>query len=139
MSSRWDVAALKAGGSVALVFAVPLSILARVLTDRAEDDGTSSSLAPWLAFGALLAFVLGAGVAAWHQDRSTPLSHGIVAAGGAFVIGQAALLVVRVISGGDIRWLAIALNLTMTLVAGTVGGFIGSYMRRSGLVPGSRR
>lgn len=139
MSARWDTDALRAGGSVALAFAVPLSIAARVLTDRAEDDGGSSGLAPVLALLALLAFVLGASVAAWHQDRRTPLSHGIVAAGGAFVIGQAVLLIVRVVSGGDIRWLAIAVNLTLTLVAGTVGGFIGSLMRRSGVLPRQRR
>jgi asparagine N-glycosylation enzyme membrane subunit Stt3 len=139
MTGRWDVPALRAGGSVALVFAVPLSIAARVLTDRAEDNGDTSGLASLLALAALLAFVLGAAVAAWHQDRRTPLSHGIVAAGGAFVIGQAALLIVRVISGGDIRWLAIAINLTLTLVAGTVGGFVGSLMRRAGLTPTQRR
>lgn len=138
MNSRWDLAALRAGGAVSLAFAVPLSVAARVLTDRAEDDGSTSTWASLLAFAALLAFVLGAGVAAWHQDRRTPLSHGIVAAVGAFVIGQAVLLVVRVVGGGDIRWFAIAVNLTLTLVAGTIGGLVGSMMRRAGLVPRQR-
>ena len=138
--SRWDVPALRAGGSVALAMAAPLTILARVLNDRADDRGTDSGAAPWLAVLALGFFVIGAGVAAWQQDRGTPLSHGIVAAGSAFVIAQAVFLLYKVTFGdGAVQWLRIAVNLTLTLVAGTLGGFLGSFLQRNGVRSQYRR
>ncbi len=70
--TRWDLDALRAGGSVALVFAVPFSIAATWAADR--DD---SALALWFSVGAVLGFVLGAGCAAWVQRKDLPLSHGL--------------------------------------------------------------
>lgn len=136
---RWDIPALRAGGSVALAMAVPLSIAASVLIDRADEDGGTSSLAPWLAFFALFAFVIGAGVAAWHQEKEAPLSHGIVAAVGAFVIGQGVLAVYALLRGSDINVLRMLTNLTLTMVAGTVGGGLGAIVRRNGITSQYRR
>lgn len=128
---RWDWTAIRAGGSVALVFAVPLSIAARVIADG--DDG--NSVATLLAVGALVGFFLGAGVAAWYQQRNTPLSHGVVTATGTFVVAQAVLLVVRLIRGGDVNWLGILFNLTMTAVVGVLGGLVANAMLRQGARP----
>ena len=70
--SRWDTEAIKSGATVALVFAVPFSITARVFSD--------SGIAVILSLCAAIGFLLGAAVAAWHQQRRTPLSHAIVTA-----------------------------------------------------------
>ena len=79
MSSRWDLVALKQGAGVTLAFAVPFSVLARILHD---NDGNNSFVVP-LVLAAIVGFVLGAGVAAWRQRSNTPLSHGIVTAAAA--------------------------------------------------------
>jgi hypothetical protein len=133
---RWDWTAIRAGGSVALVFAVPLSIAARIVADNADDAGNDGSgIATLLAVGALVGFFLGAGVAAWYQQRGTPLSHGVVTATGTFVVAQAALLVVKLARGGDVDWLGIMFNLTMTAVVGVLGGVVANAMIRQGARP----
>ncbi|MFZ1490792.1 MAG: hypothetical protein WAS51_12690, partial [Ilumatobacteraceae bacterium] len=88
-----------------------------------------------LSFGAVLGFVLGAGVAAWHQRRGTPLSHGIVTAGGTYVAAQAVFVAVKLLRGDEVRWSAVLFNLTMALVAGVVGGFLGSHLQARGMSP----
>jgi hypothetical protein len=134
--SRWDWAAIRAGGSVALVFAVPLSVIARIVADNADDAGKDGSgLATLLALGALVGFFLGAGVAAWYQQRGTPLSHGVVTATGTFVVAQAVLLLVKIARGGDINWLGIMFNLTTTAVVGVLGGLAANVMTRQGINP----
>lgn len=130
---RWDWTAIRAGGSVALVFAVPLSIAARIVADNADDDG--SAVATLLALGALVGFFIGAGVAAWYQQRGAPLSHGVVTATGTFVAAQAVLLVVKLVRGGDVNWLGIMFNLTMTAVVGVLGGLAANAMIRHGARP----
>jgi ABC-type transport system involved in cytochrome c biogenesis permease subunit len=130
--TRWDVPALRAGGSVALAIAVPLTIVAGVLD---SDNG----LVPWLGFLALFAFVIGAGVAAWHQEKNAPYSHGIVASVGAYVVAQTILVIYALIADRDISLLNIATSLTFTALAGTVGGLLGSNVQRSGVKSQYRR
>jgi hypothetical protein len=132
--SRWDWTAIRAGGSVALVFAVPFSIAARIVADNADDDD-GSGLATLLAIGALVGFFLGAGVAAWYQRKGTPLTHGVVTATGTFVVAQAVLLAVKLVRGGDINWLGIMFNLTTTAVVGVLGGLVANAMLRQGAKP----
>lgn len=136
--SRWDRNAIRAGALVSLVFAVPFSIAARLV---AGDDasGGRATVATLLALGAAVGFLLGAGVAAWHQERRTPLSHGILTAGLAYVIPQAVLVVVKVARGGDVRWSGVIFNLTVALTMGVFGGFLGSSMRNKGVLPGGTR
>ncbi len=131
MRGRWDIVALKQGAAVALVFAIPFSIASRL----AHDNNPKSSLVIPLVLAAIVGFVLGAGVAAWRQRTHTPLSHGIVAATGTYVAVQGALVVVNLIRGSDIRWFAIFFNLTVTLGAGCIGGFLGMALQRQGLEP----
>lgn len=137
--SRWDRPAIRAGALVSLVFAVPFSVAARLV---AGDDGASggrATVATLLALGAAVGFLLGAGVAAWHQERRTPLSHGILTAGVAYAIPQAILVVVKLTRGGDVRWSGVIFNLTVALAMGVFGGFLGSSMRSTGVLPGGRR
>jgi hypothetical protein len=133
--SRLDWNALRAGGSVALVFAIPFSIAARIVADG--DD--SSGLASLLSLAAVIGFVLGAGVAAWAQQLQLPLKHGIICALGTYITAQAVFIIVRSIRGTDVRWLAALFNLTAVAVAGLVGGALGSALQRRGLFPSSSR
>ena len=90
--TRWDLDALRAGGLVALVFAVPLSIGATWAADR--DDGV---LALWLSVGAVMGFVLGAGCAAWVQRCELPLTHGLATA-----IGTSRLAIGKVVANSEL-------------------------------------
>ena len=81
------------------------------------------------------ALVLGAGVAAWHQQRNTPLSHGVLTSSGVFVTVQIVFSVIKVIQGDSISWGRIVVSLGLSLVAGICGGMLGSIMLRRGTVP----
>ena len=129
--SRWDTQAIVSGASVALVFAVPFSIAARIFSD--------SGIAVILSLCAAIGFLLGAAVAAWHQQRRTPLSHAIVTAALSYIIPQTVFIIVKLARGGEVRWLGVFFNLTVTLTVGVIGGFIGSTMQKSGAVPKGRR
>lgn len=136
--SRWDRRAIRAGALVSLVFAVPFSVAARLVAGD-DPSGGRATVATLLALGAAVGFLLGAGVAAWHQERRTPLSHGILTAGVAYVIPQAILVIVKVARGGDVRWSGVIFNLTVALAMGVFGGFLGSSMRSKGVLPGGSR
>jgi len=131
--ARLDGRALRAGAGVALVVAVPFSIAARVVSDGDDD----SAAGPVLVLLALAGFVLGAGVAAWIQDRGLPLMHGIVCAIGTYVVAQAVFIIVRLVRGDSVSWLAALFNLTMVGVAGAIGGGLGSALSRRGFRPRS--
>jgi hypothetical protein len=133
--SNLDWNALRAGGSVALVFAIPFSIAARIV---AEGDN-SSGAASLLSLAAVIGFVLGAGVAAWTQRLDLPLKHGIICAVGTYVVAQAVFIIIRAVSGNEIRWLAAIFNLTVVAVAGLIGGALGGAMHRRGFFPSSNR
>jgi peptidoglycan/LPS O-acetylase OafA/YrhL len=132
--TRWDVDALRAGGMVALVFAVPFSIGAGWAADR--DDG---ALAVWLSIGAVLGFVLGAGCAAWVQRRDLPLSHGLATALGTYVLAQAVFIVVKLLRGSDVNWFAALFNLSVVAGAGLIGGILGKRLRDKGFRPSTSR
>ena len=135
LTMRWDWDAIRAGGAVALVFAVPFSVAARWAADSRDD----SVLATWLTIGAVVGFVLGAGCAAWVQRVDAPLSHGLVTAVGTYLLAQAVFVVVRLARGLDVRWFALMFNLTVVLAAGLIGGLLGQKLRSRGVLPGDRR
>lgn len=128
---RWDWDAIRAGGLVALVFAVPFSIAARWAADSRDD----STLALWLTVGAVIGFVVGAGCAAWIQRTDMPLSHGLVTAAGTYLAAQAVFVVIRLVRGLEVRWFAVIFNLTVVLAAGLVGGLLGQHLRNRGIEP----
>ncbi len=125
----WDWDAIRAGGLVALVFAVPFSIAGRWAADSRDD----STLAVWLNIGAVVGFVIGAGCAAWVQRTGTPLSHGLVTAAGTYLAAQAVFVVIRLVRGLDVHWFAVMFNLTVVLAAGLVGGLLGQHLRNRGI------
>jgi uncharacterized membrane protein YfcA len=126
-----DVRALRAGGSVALVFAVPFAALATWLNGRDDE----SPLVPWLVLAALAGFVLGAGVAAWTQTRGLPLMHGIVCAVATYTAAQTVFIIVKLMRGGDVGWVPALFNLTASAFAGLIGGGLGAIMHSRGLRP----
>ena len=126
-----DAAALRAGALVALVFAVPFSVAARWLADRS----TSSGLVPWLVLASLVGFVLGAGVAAWLQQRRLPYLHGMVCAMGTYLAAQAVFIAIKVARGGHVRWLGVLFTLTVVMFAGFLGGALGNALQRRGIQP----
>ena len=128
---RWDVDAIKAGAGVCAVFAVPLQVLALLFDD--------SGVATLLRLGALLGFLLGAGIAAWVQQRGLPLAHGLVTALGAFVVVQTAFVIGRAVVGNDLRLSAFIANLPLVAGAGLFGGFLGQWLQSRGMVPSTRR
>lgn len=132
MSDRWDVTALREGASVAVLLAVPPTLIARFLVD---DQEQTSGWAPLLLFVAVTGFLLGGGVAAWRQQRGTPLSHGVAVAAGVFVVVQAVFLVIRASTGGDIQVGRMLVSFSFATVAGLVGGLLGSFLQRSGIQP----
>lgn len=128
---RWDADALKAGGMVALVFAVPFSIGARWAADSHDD----SALALWLSLGAVAGFVLGAGCSAWVQRLDLPLSHGLATSIGTYVVAQAVFIVIRLLRSSDVNWFASLFNLSVVAGAGLVGGLLGGRLRAKGFRP----
>lgn len=129
--SRFDTRALRAGASVCLVFAVPFSLLARWAA-----DSDRSGLAVLLVLGSLAGFVIGAGTAAWSQDRGLPFAHGIVTASLTYLAAQTVFIALRLLLGRDVRWGAVLFNLPFVVFAGLLGGLLGAVLRSRGLTPG---
>ena len=128
---KWDVAALKAGAGVALVFAVPFSIAARWAADSRDD----STLALWLSVFAVVGFVLGAGCAAWVQRVNLPYSHAMATAIGTYLAAQAVFVVIKLVRGSDVNWFAVLFNLSVVVGAGLIGGVLGQRLRSKGFLP----
>ena len=130
---RLDENAVRAGGLVCLIIAVPFSIAGRWAADN-DDEG----LAAALVFCAVVGFVVGAGCAAWVQRVDAPLTHGVVTAAGTYVLAQAVFVAIRLARGLDVQWFGVVFNLTVVTFAGVLGGFLGQRLRARGILPGSR-
>ena len=127
----WDRNALRDGMSVAALGAVPFGVVGRLIVG---EDGSSTLLGLFTVL-VLVALVLGAGVAAWRQRTGRPLSHGITTALMVFGVVQAAGIVRRLVSSDDIRWGRIASSALLSLMAGALGGLLGSVMLGRGVRP----
>lgn len=126
---RFDIDAVRAGGMVALVFAVPITVIASVV------DSDSSSTNALFFFGAMVGFFLGAGCAAWVQRLGTPLTHGITTALITFVVPQIIIVIVRLVSGGSVNLFNVFLLSPFVVGAGLFGGITGGFLRSRGFVP----
>jgi hypothetical protein len=129
--ARWDPVAIKQGAITCLAFAVPFTLIARIVLD--END--ASGWAAVLGLASFVGFVVGGGVSAWIQRCGTPLSHGVVTSAGVFIVAQFAFSVVRLLRGDGVNLGRILVSLTLTVGAGLVGGFLGSYLQRQGVRP----
>ena len=133
LPGRWDWQALRAGASIALVFAVPLTVLAAVI------DSDSGALNALFFFGAMFGFILGGGCAAWVQRAGTPMSHGVVSAAGTYLAAQAVFVTIRLAGGDTVNWFSVFFTLGLVSVAGMFGGVLGNRLQQRGFVPSSAR
>ena len=79
--------------------------------------------------------VMGAGVAAWRQTARAPMLHSVLAGSGVFVAAQAAFLIIRVATNGDVRMMRIVSSFSLSLIASVIGGLLGNYLQKSGIKP----
>jgi hypothetical protein len=133
LPGRWDWPALRAGASIALIFAIPLTVLAAIVD---SDNGGLNAL---FFFGAMFGFVLGGGCAAWVQRTGTPMSHGVVSAAGTYLIAQAVFVAIRLAGGDTVNWFSVFFTLGLVSVAGMFGGVLGNRLQQRGFVPSSSR
>lgn len=133
MSDRFDLAAIRSGALVCLIFAIPFSLAARWAADSRDDEG----LAIVLTLAAIGGFVVGSGVAAWVQTKGLPLAHGMITASATYLAAQTVFIVARLVTGREVRWFAALFNVTPVLFAGAVGGALGMLLQRRGVTPRS--
>lgn len=133
VSGRWDWPALRAGASVSLVFAVPLTVLAFIV------DSDSNGVNALFFFGAILGFVLGAGCAAWVQRCGMPMSHGVASAAGTYLAVQAVFVAIRLVRGDTVAWFSVFFTLGIVSLAGMFGGVLGNRLQQRGFEPSSAR
>ena len=131
--SRFDPEAVRAGIGVCLILAVPLTLVAAFV------DSDDSGLNALFFFGAMFGFVLGAGCAAWLQQRGTPMSHGIVTAMVAYLGAQFVFVTFRLLRGDSVNWFGIFFTLSLVMLAGVIGGLLGSSLQARGIVASHRR
>ena len=133
LPGRWDWQALRAGATVALLFAIPLTIIAAVV------DSESGALNALFFFGAMFGFILGGGCAAWVQRAGTPMCHGVVSAAGTYLAAQTIFVVIRLAGGDIVNWFSVFFTLGLVSVAGMFGGVLGNRLQRRGFVPSAAR
>lgn len=134
MNERWDVAAMRAGGILALVVAVPAFVGASWASNR-EMVGVAAVL----SFVALGGFMLGAACAAWVQRLRLPLAHGLVTAIVTYLLVQVVVSVYRLVRGDAIDLFVIFFYLTLAALAGLLGGLVGQRLRSVGFLPSHER
>lgn len=132
-SGRWDRQAVGSGIGVCLLLAVPLTLIAALVDS--DDSGTNALF----FFGAMFGFVLGSGCAAWVQDRGTPMSHGVAAGLIAYLGAQAVFVTIALIVGRDVNWFGVFFTLSLVVLAGIIGGMLGSQLQARGFTPSNRR
>jgi hypothetical protein len=133
LPGRWDWQALRAGATVALFFAVPLTLVAAIVD---SDNGGLNAL---FFFGAMFGFILGGGCAAWVQRAGTPLSHGVVSAAGTYLVAQAVFVAIRLAGGNTVNWFSVFFTLGLVSVVGMFGGVLGNRLQQRGFVPSAAR
>lgn len=132
------LAALWRGVITGLVLVMPAAILNNLLI----DDGTIEPGHP-ATFGFWILILLGGAAAGWATIRLAPsaqLAHAAIAGAGSYVVAQAVGVVLRLISGDPISWLAFPFMAIMMATCGTLGGmFARKWLQQNGPAPSSDR
>ena len=87
----------------------------------------------------MFGFFLGGGCAAWVQRRGTPLSHSVITTLVAYVGAQTVFVLIRLLRGDSVNWFGVFFTLSLVILAGVVGGVMGSRLQAQGLVPSRHR
>src|SRR6516164_1838994 len=102
------------------IITVPFAILG-----TAASDDNSLGWAGWLAVvGVLLGLVIGGFLAARDQRVGAPLTNGIVAAVGVYVVVQGIGILKRMVADEQLNWAKYASSLLLSIVAGTAGALL---------------
>lgn len=133
MIGRLDRDAVLSGVGVCLIWAIPLTLIAGFVDS--SDNGVNALF----FFGAAFGFVVGGGCAAWIQTRGTPLTHGVVTAGVAYVGAQTLFVIVRLLRGDDVNWFGLFFTLSVVVLCGVIGGILGSRLQARGVMPSGGR
>jgi putative membrane protein (TIGR04086 family) len=114
-----DWRAVRAGAIAALVFALPAGIVAAIVVDDDASNGV------FVFYVVIIVGMLAGGFVAGSKRPDTPLTHGALAAAVAYVVSQAATILVRLARGADLASPAVyVFNLLLMASIGVVGGFI---------------
>jgi putative membrane protein (TIGR04086 family) len=126
-----DWRAIGFGVIVAIATTLPLAVLGQILSDY--DDGGVSGVV-FLFFFLVLAGLVAGGYVAGAKQPAAPLTHGIVAALGAYLLVQAIGLILNLARGDDVSPASIVVNAGLAAAMGLLGGLIASW-RAAGAVP----
>ena len=126
-----DRPAVFKGMATAAVIAVPFALLG-----LAASDEDSLGWAGWLSVvGILLGLVIGGFIAARDQRLGAPLTNGITAAVGVYVVVQGIGILKRAVASEELNWAKYASSLLLSIVAGTVGALLASMAAASRRAP----
>jgi uncharacterized membrane protein YfcA len=126
-----DRPAVLKGMATAAVIAVPFALLG-----LAASDEDSLGWAGWLSVvGILLGLVIGGFIAARDQRLGAPLTNGIIAAVGVYVVVQGIGILKRAVASEELNWAKYASSLLLSIVAGTVGALLASLATASRRTP----
>ncbi len=118
-----DRDALRRGVAIAGGLGVPIAVLSWLVNGSSSEPGGGAVALFTLAV--LAALVGGAYVAARHQNRGRPLTHGLVAVLIVFVVLQVIRLVRQALADDGLQWSRTLSNLLLTIIAGSVGAVLG--------------
>ena len=108
-----------------IVLAVAIAVPAAVVFAWMPDNRGVLAVFTLVVLGGLVA---GAAVASMRQQVGMPLVHGILTALTAFAVVQCIGLVRRLVQDDAIEWGAVVSNLLLSLIAGTIGGLVGTRL-----------
>jgi putative membrane protein (TIGR04086 family) len=117
-----DRRAVGAGALVALVIAVPPTLVAQALNALDVIDDGSAWLVLFLPI--VLAGFFAGGYAAARRSTDTPFAHGALAALLAFVTVQVIGVVRQLVAGDSIAWAGIVFNALLSACVGTLGAMV---------------
>jgi len=121
-----DKPAVLVGALSGIVLLIPATILNVWLVD--EDGGEPSGWVLAVFFLFFVAFFV-AGLVAGDRQPNTPLIHGGLAAGLAYLVVQGVFLVKRLVMGDSVdSWLGIVFLLLLSTSCGLAGGLGASWL-----------
>jgi predicted permease len=116
------------GAVTALVVAVPVAVFNQLLISAGDIESDSPSV---LLFWLLILF--GGAAGGWGVLRLCPdasMAHAAGAGAIAYVVVQSVGVILRLIDGDDISWVAYPMLLLMMATAGMLGGMFGRRWNR---------
>ena len=126
--------ALWRGVVTGLVLVMPAAILNNVLIDEGTiEPGHPATFLFWLFI------LLGGAAAGWATIRLAPsaqLAHAATAGAGAYLVAQGVGVILRLISGEPISWLAFPFMAILMATCGMLGGmFARKWLQQNGPAP----